>query len=143
MYLLTYLRTAVKKIQKAGESTAASTHVKQKEMFCLNVLMNKIKQKIPTLLVTTWWFLQWQWRWGCHWCLAWATVNGLLWRCICCNILWHHITAVYRKWRDRWTGAWDMCTSREFIGVPWDVKWKTWSNYCLFDTMSHLTFSTL
>ena len=123
--LLTHLLTAVQKTHKAGESTAASTHVKEKAMFGLYVLINKIKQNVPTLPVTMWW-----WRW--HWCLAWGRVSGLLWRCICCNILWDYITAVYCcMWRDRCTGEWDICTSREFIREPWDVKQITWSNYSL------------
>ena len=129
-HLLTYLISAVRKTHKA-ESTAASTHVKEKEMFGLNVLMNKIKQKIPTFPVTLWWFLWYKWwrRW--HWWLAWAKVSEFLWGCICFKILWYYTTAVYCTWRDRWNGAWDMCTSREFIVVPRDVKWKTWSNYPL------------
>ena len=101
-------------------------------MFGLYVLINKIKQKVPTLPVTMWWFLWWKWWWRWHWCLAWATVSGLLRRCIWCNILWYYITAVYCcTWRDRWSGEWDICTSREFIGVPWDDKQITWSNYSL------------
>jgi hypothetical protein len=108
------------------------------QIFCSISWWIKLNKKILTLLVTMRWILWWLWWWRWHWYLARATVIGLLWSwciCICCNSLCYYITAVYHMWRGRWAWAWDMCTSRDFIRVPWDVKWITWSNYCIFSNL--------